>query len=265
MDAVPAPSMRNQLLANLPPAEAARLLPRLRLVPLRVGETVYAPGQRLAAAYFPTTAAVSLYYVMDTGASAETAGVGREGMVGVSLYMGGLSTPSWAVVQVAGSAYQLDAELLVSEFRRGGLLQQRLLRYTQALLAQMAQTVICNRHHSIDQQLCRWLLLTLDRVPQQELVVTQEQIAATLGVRRESVTAAAGDLQAAGLIRCRRGHVMVLERGGLLGRVCECYAVVRGEMDRLLGDPPSPAAAREHLPRDPGASAPARSGREQRP
>jgi CRP-like cAMP-binding protein len=244
MDALTAtpPPVRNRLLAGLPADEAARILPRLRLMPLRVGDTLYAPGQRMSSAYFPSTAAVSLNYVMETGASAETAGVGQEGMVGVSLFMGGDSTPSWAVVQVAGSAYQLEAEFLLSEFRRGGVLQLRLLRYTQALLAQMAQTVICNRHHSIDQQLCRWLLLTLDRVPQQELVVTQEQIAATLGVRRESVTAAAGVLQAAGLIRCRRGHVMVLARAGLLARVCECYGVVKSEMTRLLGDAQPPAS-----------------------
>ncbi|SRR5579871_1662844 len=227
--------VQNRLLAGLPPLAAARIVPQLGPpVLLRVGDMIYEPGGRMQHAYFPTTAVVSLHYIMESGASAETAGVGREGVIGVSLYMGGNSTPSSAVVQIAGHAYRLESGLLKDEFRRGGVMQQRLLRYTQALIAQMTQTAVCNRHHSIEQQLCRWLLHTLDRVPQQELIVTQEQIAGTLGVRRESVTEAAGRLQAAGIIRGRRGHIAVIERLGLATRACECYAVVKNEMARLL-------------------------------
>jgi CRP-like cAMP-binding protein len=234
MALVPA-HMQNHLLAGLPPLEAARITPQLgMLVPLRVGDMIYEPGGRMPHAYFPTTAVVSLHYIMESGASAETAGVGNEGVVGVSLFMGGNSTPSSAVVQIAGHGYRLESGALQAEFRRGGVMQQRLLRYTQALIAQMTQTAVCNRHHSIEQQLCRWLLHTLDRVPQRELVVTQEQIAATLGVRRESVTEAAGRLQAAGIIRNRRGHIAVIERPGLATRACECYLVVKSEMTRLL-------------------------------
>ena len=230
----PAP-MQNHLLAGLPPIEAARIIPQLGpLVPLRVGDMIYEPGGRMPHAYFPTTAVVSLHYIMESGASAETAGVGHEGVVGVSLFMGGNSTPSSAVVQIAGQGYRLESGLLKEEFHRGGVMQQRLLRYTQALIAQMTQTAVCNRHHSIEQQVCRWLLHIFDRVPQRELVVTHEQIAATLGVRRESVTEAAGRLQAAGILRNRRGHIAVLERPGLTTRVCECYAVVKAEMARLL-------------------------------
>jgi len=201
---------------------------------------IYEPGGQLRHAYFPTTAVVSLHYVMESGASAETAGVGHEGVVGVSLFMGGTTTPSSAVVQIAGYGYRLESASVLAEFHRAGALQHRLLRYTQALIAQMTQTAVCNRHHSIEQQLCRWLLHTLDRVPLQWLVVTQEQIAGALGVRRESVTKAAGQLQAAGLIHSRRGHIAVVERAGLTTRACECYAVVKAEMARLLdgGDAP---------------------------
>jgi len=185
-------------------------------------------------AYFPTTCIVSLHYVTESGASAETAGVGNEGMVGVALFMGGDTTSSSAVVQTGGHAYRLERRLLQQEFNRGGSLQRLLLRYTQALITQMAQAAACNRHHSVEQQLCRWLLLTLDRVPSRELVMTQELVASMLGVRRESVTEAAGRLQQAGYIRYRRGHIGVLDRAGLEGRACECYAVVKKEMDRLL-------------------------------
>jgi CRP-like cAMP-binding protein len=227
-------SDQNQLLAALPDAEFGRIRSHLELVPLRLGNMLYEPGGQLQHAYFPTTAVVSLHYVMETGASAEAAGVGNEGVVGISLFMGGSTTPSSAVVQIAGDSYRLEARLLNQEFKRGGVMQRVLLRYTQVLITQMSQTAVCNRHHSVEQQLCRWLLSTLDRVPAREFVVTQEQIAGTLGVRRESVTEAAGRLQNAGVIRYRRGHIAVLERSGLATRACECYSVVAQETDRLL-------------------------------
>jgi CRP-like cAMP-binding protein len=185
-------------------------------------------------AYFPTTAIVSLHYVTQTGASAETAGVGNEGVVGVSLFMGGDSTPSSAVVQTGGHAYRLEGPRLKQEFNRGGSMQHLLLRYCQALMTQLGQTAACNRHHSLEQHLCRWLLLTLDRVSSRELIMTQELIASMLGVRRESITAAAGNLQQAGIIRCQRGHIAVLDRSGLHARVCECYEMVKAELNRLL-------------------------------
>jgi CRP-like cAMP-binding protein len=184
--------------------------------------------------YFPTTAIVSLLYVMMDGASAEIAVVGNEGVIGVALFMGGETMPNRAVVQSAGHAYRLKGQLLKQEFNRSGELQHLLLRYTQALLTQMAQTAVCNRHHSLDQQLCRWLLLSLDRLPSNELVMTQELIANMLGVRREGVTEAAGNLQKGGLIRYQRGHITVLDRARLEARACECYAVVKKEFDRLL-------------------------------
>jgi CRP-like cAMP-binding protein len=187
-------------------------------------------------AYFPTTSIVSLHYVMETGASAETAGVGNEGVVGISLFMGGNTTPSSAVVQTAGHAYRMPGRALKQEFGRGGMMQGLLLRYTQALLTQMIQTAACNRHHSVEQQLCRWLLLTADRAPEGELVMTQELVASMLGVRREGVTQAAGNLQRAGLIRYRRGHITVLQRNGLENHACECYAVVKKELQRLMSD-----------------------------
>ena len=227
---------QNHLLAALPAAEFERLEPRLELVPMLLGEILYEPGGQLQHAYFPATAIVSLHYVMETGASAETAGVGNEGVVGISLFMGGNTTPSSAVVQTAGHGYRLPEKLLKSEFNRGGQLQRLLLLYTQALITQMFQTAACNRHHSVEQQLCRWLLLTLDRAPAQELVMTQELIARMLGVRREGITEAAGKLQHAGLIRYRRGHIAVLERSGLETRTCECYAVVKKELVRLMSD-----------------------------
>ena len=212
------------------------MAPHLELTPMLLGEILYEPGGQLQHAYFPTTAIVSLHYVMESGASAETAGVGNEGVVGISLFMGGDTTPSSAVVQTAGHGYRLHRQLLMDEFNRGGLMQRLLLRYTQALVTQMFQTAACNRHHSIEQQLCRWLLLTLDRLPSNELVMTQELVASMLGVRREGITEAAGNLQQAGFIRYRRGHISVLDRCGLETRVCECYAVVRQEMSRLLSD-----------------------------
>jgi CRP-like cAMP-binding protein len=187
-------------------------------------------------AYFPTTAIVSLHYVMESGASAETAGVGNEGVVGISLFMGGDSTPSSAVVQTAGHGYRLESRFLKQEFNRAGLMQHLLLRYTQAQMTQVTQTAVCNRHHSVEQQLCRWLLLTLDRVSSRELVMTQELVASMLGVRREGITDAAGKLRQAGVISYRRGHISVLERSGLETRACECYAVVKKELARLLSD-----------------------------
>jgi CRP-like cAMP-binding protein len=227
---------QNRLLAALPTAEFERLAPRLELVPLLLGEMLYEPGEQLEHAYFPVSAIVSLHYVMATGASAAVAGVGNEGVVGISLFMGGETTPSSAVVQTAGHAYRLERRLLKQEFDRCGPMQRLLLRYTQALMAQMTQTAVCNRHHSVEQQLCRWLLVTLDRIPAGEFVMTQELVAGMLGVRREGITEAAGRLQQAGIIRNRRGHITVLERAGLETRVCECYAVVKKEFGRLLSD-----------------------------
>ena len=227
---------QNHLLAALPTAEFGRLAPHLELVPMPLGEALYEPGEQLQHAYFPTSAIVSLHYVMESGASAETADVGHEGVVGISLFMGGDTMPSSAVVQIAGHAYRLERHLMKVEFDRGGLMQRLLLRYTQALMTQMTQTAVCNRHHSVEQQLCRWLLSTLDRVPSGQLVMTQELVASMLGVRREGITEAAGKLQHAGFIRYRRGHIAVLERSGLETRVCECYGVVKKELLRLLSD-----------------------------
>jgi CRP-like cAMP-binding protein len=227
---------QNHLLAALPAAEFSRLAPHLELVPMRLGESLYEPCGRLRHVFFPTTAIVSLLFVLESGASAEIAGVGNEGILGISLFMGGDTTPSSAVVQTAGHGYRLPGKLLKEEFNRGGLMQRLLLRYTQALLTQMCQTAACNRHHSIEQQLCRWLLLTLDRLPSNELIMTQELVASALGVRREGITEAAGKLQRAGVIRYRRGHIAVLERSGLEAGACECYGVVKKELGRLLSD-----------------------------
>ncbi len=224
----------NHLLASLPAEDYARLLPHLELVPMPLGWAVYESGAQMGHLYFPTTSIVSLLYVMESGASAEIAVTGSEGLVGISLFMGGESTPSRAVVQSAGHGYRLRANVSKNEFARGGHLQRLALRFTQALITQMAQTAVCNRHHAVDQQLCRWLLLSLDRLPGHELKMTQELIANMLGVRREGVTEAAGNLQAAGLIRYSRGHITVLDRAKLEERVCECYAVVKKEYDRLL-------------------------------
>ncbi len=228
--------VQNHLLATLPANELEHLSAHLELVPLRLGDMLYEPGGQLHYAYFPTTSIISLHYVMASGASAEAAGVGNEGMLGVSLFMGGNTTASSAVVQTAGHAYRLERHLLKQEFDRAGILQRLLLRYTQALMTQMSQTAVCNRHHSVEQQLCRWLLLTLDRIPSGELTMTQELVASMLGVRREGITEAAGKLQNAEIIRYRRGHIAVLDRAGLEINVCECYAVVKKELDRLLSD-----------------------------
>jgi CRP-like cAMP-binding protein len=230
----PSDPRSNQLLAALPSAEWQRWMPQLEPVSLPLGKVLYESGSRLTHVYFPTTSIVSLLYVMEDGASAEIAVVGHEGIVGISLFMGGESTPSRAVVQSAGQGFRLRASAIQEEFSRVGSVMHLLLRYTQALITQMAQTAVCNRHHSLDQQLCRWLLLSLDRLSSAELVMTQELIANMLGVRREGVTGAAGHLQEAGLIQYRRGHIKVLDRKKLEGRVCECYAVVKKEYDRLL-------------------------------
>jgi len=224
----------NLLLAALPPAEHRGLAPALELVSMPLGHAVYESGARQGYVYFPTTSIVSLLYVLADGATAEIAVTGRDGLVGIALFMGGETTPSRAVVQSAGHGYRLAASRLKTEFERGGALQHLLLRYTQALITQMTQTAVCNRHHSVDQQLCRWLLLTLDRLSGSKLLMTQELIANMLGVRREGVTEAAGKLQAAGLIEYSRGRITVVDRAGLEARVCECYAVVKREYDRLL-------------------------------
>jgi CRP-like cAMP-binding protein len=226
----------NQLLAALPPEEFGRLLPHLELVTMPLGEVLYESGNRLRHVYFPTTSIVSLLYVMEDGASAEIAVVGNEGILGIALFMGGETTPSRAIVRSAGHGYRLKAAVLKDEFNRAGSMLHLLLRYTQALITQMAQTAVCNRHHSVDQQLCRWLLMSLDRLPSNELIMTQELIANMLGVRREGVTEAAGKLQSAGLIHYHRGHITVIDRTGLEARACECYAVVKKEFDRLLSN-----------------------------
>ncbi len=230
---------QNQILAALQAEECKHLFSHLELIPLPLGHVLCEPGTHIHHAYFPTTSIVSQLYVTEDGASAEIAVVGNEGIVGISLFMGGETTPSRAVVQSAGHAYRLQGQLLKQEFarsggRRSGILQHLLLRYTQALLTQMAQTAVCNRLHKLEQQLCRCLLMRLDRLTSIDLVMTQEQIASLLGVRRESITEAAGNLQKAGLIDYKRGHITILDRARLERRVCECYAVVKKENDRLL-------------------------------
>jgi CRP-like cAMP-binding protein len=227
---------RNHLLAALPAADFERLEAHLEPMPMPLGQMLYEPGGQLQHAYFPVSAIVSLHYVTESGASASVAGVGNEGMVGVPLFMGGNTTPSSAVVQTAGHACRLERGMLKREFDRSGAFQRLLLRYTQALMTQMTQTAVCNRHHSVEQQLCRWLLTTLDRVAAGGIVMTQELVAAILGVRREGITEAVGRLQNAGFIRNRRGHITVLERAGLETLVCECYGVVKNEFGRLLSD-----------------------------
>ena len=228
----------NHLLAALPAAALAEFSASLVPVELRLGQMLFEPGASIRHVHFPATAVVSLHYVTESGASAEAAGVGNEGVVGVSLFLGGGSTPSSAVVQTAGRAWRLDRAVLMRHFDQGGPLQVLLLRYALALIAQVTLSGACNRHHSIEQQLCRWLLETLDRIPSGELVMTQELVASSLGVRRESITEVAGRLQRAGLIRYRRGHISVMGRSGLESLVCECYAVVRTEMQRLLPQAP---------------------------
>ncbi len=229
----------NHLLAALPPSDLARIEPGLEHVRMHLGEVLYEAGGHLQHVYFPMTSIVSLLYVMEDGSSAEIAVVGNEGILGISLFMGGETTPSRAVVQSEGHGYRLKSQLLKQEFSRFGPLMRLLLRYTQALITQMAQTAVCNRHHSVDQQLCRWLLLSLDRLVGTELMMTQELIANMLGVRREGVTEAAGKLRDAGIIEYSRGHIKVLDRSHLERRVCECYAVVKKEFDRLLAEIPN--------------------------
>jgi CRP-like cAMP-binding protein len=224
----------NMLLAAMPSSDYKALLPSLERVAMPLGQAVYESGATQGYVYFPTSSIVSLLYVLADGATAEIAVTGNDGLVGIALFMGGETTPSRAVVQSAGQGYRLRASVLKKEFERGGALQHLLLRYTQALITQMTQTAVCNRHHSVDQQLCRWLLLTLDRLQGNKLVMTQELIANMLGVRREGVTEAAGKLQADGLIEYSRGKITVVDRERLEARVCECYAVVKREYDRLL-------------------------------
>ena len=247
---VPLPNMpnphsptQNRLLAALPAEEFARVLPNLERVSLRLGDVLCESGDVWQYAYFPTTSIVSLHYVMESGASAEIAGVGNEGMLGIALFMGGQTTPSQATVQTAGEAYRLRARVVMEEFNRSGPLMRLFLRYTQALITHMAQTAACNRHHALLQQLCRWLLLTLDRMTSADLVMTQELIASMLGVRREGVTEAAGKLKDLGAISYRRGHITVLNRALLDQHVCECYAVVKKEFERLMYNPKTFPAA----------------------
>jgi CRP-like cAMP-binding protein len=225
---------QNHILAALPPAERERLFPHLQLVPMPLGKVLYESGQLLRHVYFPTDCIVSLLYVMEDGSSAEISVIGNEGVLGVALFMGGETTPSRSIVQSAGSAYRLTGQRLKEEFNRHGQMLHLLLRYTQALLTQMAQTAVCNRHHELEQQLCRWLLLSLDRLSSNQLTMTQELIANMLGVRREGVTEAAGKLQKLGVIEYSRGHITVLDRSKLEELCCECYAVVKTETDRLL-------------------------------
>ncbi len=227
---------QNHLLAALLEAEYDRLSPHLELVPMLLGDVLYESGGKVLHVYFPTTSIVSLHYLLENGGSSEIAGVGNEGVLGVSLFMGGDTTPSRAVVQTGGYGYRLKAQILMEEFYRAGLVLRILLRYTHALITQMSQTSVCNRHHSVEQQLSRFLLLTLDRLPSNELTMTQELIANMLGVRREGVTEAAGKLQSCGFIRYRRGHITVLDRSGLEDHSCECYDVVKKEFARLLSD-----------------------------
>ncbi|WP_426211195.1 Crp/Fnr family transcriptional regulator [Massilia sp. TWP1-3-3] len=227
---------QNHLLAALLDVQSDRILPHLELVPMKLGDVLYESGGKLQHFYFPTTSIVSMHYLLENGGSSEIAGVGNEGILGVSLFMGGNTTPSRAIVQTGGFGYRLPIAVLMEEFNRAGPVMRLLLRYTQALLTQMAQTAVCNRHHSVEQQLCRWLLLTLDRLPSNDLTMTQELIANMLGVRREGVTEAAGRLQGYGYISYRRGHITVLDRKGLEADVCECYAVVKKEFVRLLSD-----------------------------
>ncbi len=234
---------QNHLLAALPPAQQAELFPLLQLVPLPLGRVLYESGGVPRQVYFPIDSIVSLLYVLEDGDSAEIAVVGNEGLIGVALFMGGEHTPSRAIVQSAGHAYSLAGQRLKEEFHRNGQVQLLLLRYTQSLLTQMAQTAVCNRHHSVDQQLCRWLLLSLDRLPSNKLTMTQELIANMLGVRREGVTSAAGKLQKLGVIAYQRGQITVLDRPRLEKLCCECYAVVKKESDRLLLPPAAVASS----------------------
>ncbi|MFA6903977.1 MAG: Crp/Fnr family transcriptional regulator [Gallionellaceae bacterium] len=228
--------IQNHLLAALPAEVFDSLFDSLELISMKLGEVICESGAQLQYVYFPTSAILSMHYVMEDGASSEIAGVGNEGVLGISLFMGGNTTPSRATVQTAGFAYRLKGRLMLDEFKRGGVFHDLLLRYTQALITHISQTAVCNRHHSVEQQLSRWLLLTLDRLPSTELTMTQELIASMLGVRREGITETAGNLQRAGLISYRRGHITVVDRAGLESRACECYDIVKKEFHRLLHD-----------------------------
>ncbi len=233
---IPHSPTQNHLLASLNPDEFKTVAPHLELIQMPLGKMLYEPDAQLQHAYFPSTCIVSLHYVTESGSSAETAGVGNEGVVGISLFMGGNTTPSSAVVQTAGYAYFMNRQSLLQEFNRAGNFQRLLLRYTQALITQMSQTAVCNRYHSVEQRLSRWLLHTMDRLPSNELIITQELIANILGVRREGITEAAGNLQNEGIISYRRGHISVINKSGLEKHACECYGVVRKELKRLLSD-----------------------------
>lgn len=235
-DALPSIPQQNLLLAACAQAEFERIAPHLELIPMLLGDVLYDAGDVQQYAYFPTTAIISMHHELENGGSAEVAGVGNEGMLGIALFMGGSSTPDRAVVLTGGFGYRLKANILLQEFNRAEGVMRLLLRYTQALMTQLSQTAVCNRHHTLDQQLCRWLLLTLDRVPSNDLTMTQELIAGMLGVRREGVTESAGKLQSKGYIRYRRGHITVIDREGLEKDVCECYSVVKKEFARLLSD-----------------------------
>ena len=237
---------QNHLLADLLDVEFERLAPYLDLIPMLIGDVLNESGVSLKHAYFPTTAIVSLHYVLEDGGSSEIAGIGNEGVLGTALFMGGDTTPYRAIIQTGGHGYRLKSRILMEEFNRAEHMQRLLLRYTQALITQMSQTAVCNRHHSVEQQLCRWLLLTLDRLPSNELTMTQELIASMLGVRRESVTEAARKLQEQGFIRYRRGHITVTDRTGLEENVCECYGVVKNEFIRLLSDAHHPRTGTQY-------------------
>lgn len=227
---------QNHLLAALPAEVLERISAHLELVAMPLGEVLYESSEPLQHVYFPTSAIISLHYILESGASSEIAGVGNEGVLGISLFMGGNTTPSRAAVSTGGHGYRLSNRLMMDEFNRGGPMMRLMLRYTQALITQISQTAVCNRHHSVEQQLCRWLLLTLDRLPTNELTITQELIAGMLGVRREGITETAGNLQRSGLISYRRGHITVLNRTALESYACECYQVVKKEHHRLFND-----------------------------
>jgi CRP-like cAMP-binding protein len=232
---IPHSPSQNHILSSLPVAEFKRLSPHLELTPMPLGEAFYESGDKLQHVYFPTTSIISLHYITENGATAEIASVGKEGMLGISLFMGGNTTPSRASVRAAGFGYKMQARRLMEEFNRAGSMQRMLLRYTQALITQTSQTAVCNRHHTVAQQLCRWLLMTLDRVSSNELILTQELIADMIGVRREGIMEALGKLRQAGIISYRYGRITVLDRSSLEDLACECYAVVKREFERLLG------------------------------
>ena len=239
---------QNHLLATLPAEVFGRISPHLELISMPLGETLCESGGQLQHVYFPTTAIVSLHYMLENGSTAEISGVGNEGVLGISLFMGGNTTPSRAAVCIGGHGYRLKVHSMMEEFNRAGPMMRLMLRYTQALITHISQTAVCNRHHSIEQQLCRWLLLTLDRLPTNELTITQELIASMLGVRREGITEAAGNLQRENLISYRRGHITALNRAGLELHACECYQVIKKEFHRLLNDARNTALNNHALP-----------------